>query len=275
MPNESHVDGAPESASPFPPAFRWETSTQEAPTQVMGSVGSDIAFDEPAEQPLTDPPLPVGTPLGRLSDSSAPPWVGPEPPPIADQQSEWLRLGPEEFQSQPPPSRSKRIIGIVVLAVVVLGLAVAAVLHSLAGGSPNRTGNDQKVTPPPATAPSAPPVPPSPPAAAPPVTPDALVIPPPAPPAAPEATGNPEPLVTPAAPPPAAPPPAVLAPNPPQHRSAGTNQGRAATVPAPHNTGSPAPEEAPAPSPADPAPASAPDGFTRVPNKPWHPPSPE
>ncbi len=65
MPNESHVDGAPESASPFPPAFRWETSTQEAPTQVMGSVGSDIAFDEPAEQPLTDPPLPVGTPLGR------------------------------------------------------------------------------------------------------------------------------------------------------------------------------------------------------------------
>lgn len=265
MPSESRTDGAPETASPFPPAFRWETSTQEAPTQVMGAVGRDTALEEPAEQPPTDPPLPVGTPLGRLSDSSAPPWVGSDPPPIAEQQSEWLRLGPEEFQSQAPPSRTKRIIGIAVLAVVVLGLAVAAVLHSPAGGSPNRTGSNQ-ITAPPTAAPSAQPVLPTVPAAAPPVTPDAPVTAPSAAPASPEASGNPEPPVT-----PAAPPPAVLAPNPPLHRSTGTSQGRSAAVPAPRNTGSPTSAAAPPPQ----EPTSAPDGFTRVPSQPWHPQAPE
>ncbi|MGH3784860.1 MAG: hypothetical protein ACRDRO_30675 [Pseudonocardiaceae bacterium] len=266
MPNESRADGAPEPGSPFPPAFRWETSTQEAPTQVMGAVGRDTALDEPAEQPPTDPPLPVGTPLGRLSDTSAPPWFGSEVPPIAEQQSDWLRLDPEEFQNQPPRSWSKRIIGIAVLAVVVLGLAVAAVMHSLAGGSPNRTGNDQ-ITAPLTTAPSAQPVLPTVPAAAPPVTADAPVTTPAAPPAIPEASGNPEPPVT-----PAAPPPTGLAPNPPLHRSTGTRQGRAAAVPAPHDTGSPTSE---APPPPAPAPTSAPEGFTRVPSQPWHPQVPQ
>jgi hypothetical protein len=126
MPNESPADGAPEPASPFPPAFRWETSTQEAPTQVIGAVGRDTALrDESLDEP---------------SESSTPPWAELDPPPIAEAQSDWLRLGPEAFQSPAPQPRSKQIIGIAVLAVVVLGLAVAAVAYFLAGGSSNRTG---------------------------------------------------------------------------------------------------------------------------------------
>ena len=47
-------------------------------------------------------------------------------------------------------SRSKQIIGIAVLAVVVLGLVGAAVAYFLAGGSSNRTG---QTTAPPTTGP--------------------------------------------------------------------------------------------------------------------------
>jgi hypothetical protein len=253
MPNESPADGASEPASPFPPAFRWETSTPEAPTQALGAVGPDTALRDPS--------------LDELSESSTPPWADSDPPPIAEAQSDWLRLGPESFQSPAPQSRSKQIIGIAVLAVVVLGLAGAAVAYFLAGGSSNRTG--QITTPLTTTAPRVQAVLPTAPAAAPPVT-AATPVPTPAAPAAPlEASGNPEPSVA-----PAAPPPAGLVPSPPLHRSAGSSsQGRAA-VPPSHNTSRPDSAEPP-PPPAPPADTSAPDGFTRVPVKPWNPPAPQ
>jgi hypothetical protein len=262
MPNESPADGAPEPAGPFPPAFRWETSAQEAPTQVMGAVGRDTALRDPS--------------LDERSENSTPPWAQLDPPPIAEQQSDWLRLGPEAFESDVPESRSRRTLGLAVLAVAVLGLAGAAVVYFLTGGSPNRTDNQQVTAPPvTSTAPSAQPVLPTIPAAAPPVTAVAPVTtpagPPPAPAAAPEATGSPEP------PPiaPAAPPPAGLPPSPPLHRSAGGNtQGRAAVpAPAPRTESRPT-AEAPQPPPP-PADTSAPDGFTRVPSKPWKPQPPQ
>ncbi|PZS28344.1 MAG: hypothetical protein DLM61_15060 [Pseudonocardiales bacterium] len=253
MPNESAADGAPEPASPFPPAFRWETSAQEAPTQVIGAVGRDTALREPS--------------IDERSENSTPPWAELDPPPIAEQQSDWLRLGPEVFQSEVPESRSKRTLGIAVLAVVVLGLAGAAMVYFLTGGSSNRTGSGQVTAPQTTTAPRVQPVLPTVPAAAPPVTGVAPVTAPAAPVATPEATGSPEP------PPmaPAAPPPAALPPSPPPHRSAGSGtQGRAA-VPAPHTESRPTSEAPPAP-PAD---TSAPEGFTRVPSKPWNPQPPQ
>lgn len=249
MPNESPADGASEPASPFPPAFRWETSTQEASTQVIGAVVRDTALRDPS--------------LDEARESSTPPWAELEPPPIAEAQSDWLRLGPEEFQSPAPQSRSKRIIRIAVLAVVVLGLAGAAVAYFLAGGSSNRTG---QTTAPPTTAPRIQPVLPSAPAAAPPVTADTPLPTPSAPPAAPA-----EPSAA-----PAAPPPAGLVPNPPLHRSAsGSSQGRAAGS-APRTTSRPASEAPPPPPAATSAPdGSAPDGFTVVPAKPWKPQAPQ
>jgi hypothetical protein len=254
MPNESPADGASEPASPFPPAFRWETSTQEAPTQVIGAVGRDTALRDPS--------------LDEPTESSTPPWADSDPPPIAEAQNDWLRLGPEVFQSPAPQSRSKQIIGIAVLAVVVLGLAGAAVAYFLAGGSSNRTG---QITAPPTTAPRVQPVLPSAPAAAPPETAATPLPTPVAPVAPPEASGNPEPSVT-----PAAPPPAGLVPSPPLHRSAGgSSQGRAAGS-APHTTSHPDSEAPPPPPARTSAPdGSAPDGFTIVPAKPWNPQAPQ
>jgi hypothetical protein len=265
MPNESPADGGSQPANPFPPAFRWETSTQETSTQetstqVIGAVGRDTAVEAPAR----DEPR----------ESATPPWAELDPPPIAEAQSDWLRLGPEAFESPAPQSRSKRIIGIAVLAVVVLGLVAAAVAHFLAGGSSNRTG---QITTPPTTAPQVQPVLPSAPAAAPPVTVDTPVLTPSAPPAAPaappppEASGNSEPSVA-----PAAPPPAGLVPNPPMHRSAsGSSQGGSAGSP-PRNTSRPGSDAPPPPAASTSAPdRSAPDGFTIVPAKPWNPQAPQ
>ncbi|PZS38799.1 MAG: hypothetical protein DLM62_11765 [Pseudonocardiales bacterium] len=250
MPNESPTDGAPEPANPFPPAFRWETSTQEAPTQVIGAVGHATALRDPSrDEPRED---------------SAPPWAELEPPPIAEQQSDWLRLGPEAFQSPAPQSRSKQIIGIAVLAVVVLGLAGAAVAYFLAGGSSNRSG--QITAPPATTAPRVQPVLPSVAPAAPPVTAATPATAPAVTAPAPEASGNPEPSVT-----PAAPPPAGLVPSPPLHRSAAASTQGRTTAAAPHTASRPPAEEPPPP----PAPTSAPEGFTRVPSKPWNPQPPQ
>ena len=39
--NERQTAGAPQEASPFPPAFRWETSSPEATTQVMQAAGQN------------------------------------------------------------------------------------------------------------------------------------------------------------------------------------------------------------------------------------------
>lgn len=259
MPNESPADGASEPANPFPPAFRWETSPQEASTQVIGAVERDTALRDPS--------------LDEPSESATPPWADSDPPPIAEAQSDWLRLGPEAFESPAPQSQSKRVIGIAVLAVVVLGLAAAAVAYAVAGGSSNRTGQN---TAPLTTAPRVQPVLPSAPAAAPSVTADTPVLIPSVPPAAPaapappEASGNPEPSVA-----PAAPPPAGLVPNPPLHRSAGgSSQGRTAGSP-PHNTSRPDSENPPPAAPTSAPEGSAPDGFTIVPAKPWKPQAPQ
>jgi hypothetical protein len=177
-PHESPAESEPEPASPFPPAFRWEASPSEASTQVMSAVGQDTAPDEPGQdapavrtrdgsdfdhpqvpskpsyqqrpggigdlfQPTAKP---AGTPLNdpphNSNDCSAPPWADSELPPIADQQDTWLRQGPEVFQTPGMQFRSKQIIGITVLAVVVLGLVGATVAYFLTSG-PGRTGTEQ------------------------------------------------------------------------------------------------------------------------------------
>ncbi|MGH3607285.1 MAG: hypothetical protein ACRDRD_04255 [Pseudonocardiaceae bacterium] len=211
--------------------------------------------------------------------------------PGADQQGAWLGLGPEVIHAPVRRAGSTQIIGISALVVVVV---VAAVVYFLVGGSPDRSGSGQITAPPTTVAPRARPVVPSVPASAPPVTAAAPVTTPAVPLATPEA-----PVVS-AAPvvPPAAPGPAEIAPGPPSARSAGgaNQERRAAVVPAPrspaHSGGedlrqgatsedqSPPPsEDQPAPgdavSPPSPDPSSAPEGFTRVPSKPWHPQAPQ
>jgi len=185
-PNESPAESAPaesapkEPASPFPPAFRWETSPPEAPTQVMRALGRDTAQGDPREAIQMVRPAPsyqqrpdeVGdlfrpfeTPPAKPSDRSAPPWAETGLPPIAerpiaDQQNEWLRQRSGGFTASAMQSRSKQIIGITVLAVVLLGLVGATVAYFLTTG-PDRAGNDQIAAPQPGTAPRALPAPPA------------------------------------------------------------------------------------------------------------------
>jgi hypothetical protein len=163
-PNESPAEGAPEAASPFLPAFRWEASPPESPTQ-----------QSPSYQQRPDEAGDLFQP-GRASydqgastsgGSLAPPWAGSDLPPIAeqpiaDQQSAWLRQGPEVFQAPATPSRSKQIIGIAVLGIVVLGLLGSAVAYFLTRHSPERTGLDQFAAPQQTVAPRDLPAPPPP-----------------------------------------------------------------------------------------------------------------
>ncbi|MGH3694696.1 MAG: hypothetical protein ACRDRX_12055 [Pseudonocardiaceae bacterium] len=137
------MDGAPEAASPFPPAFRWETAAQDAPTQTMAAIGRERAQDDPAQshdlfQPVDNPrDEPVGWPAEQpISEQPI------SEQPISEQQSAWLRQGPEVFPVSATQPRSKQLIGIVVLAFVVLGLVGAMVAYLLTAG-PGRSGEEQ------------------------------------------------------------------------------------------------------------------------------------
>lgn len=165
-PNEPPADGDPEAACPFPPAFRWDAATQDAPTQVMAPIGRDPAspFYQQSSTEAQDLFQPVDPGHGthpEANESPAPPWADSDLSPIAEQQSAWLRQGPEVFQTPATGSRSKQIIGIAVLAVVVLGLVGATVAYFLTTG-PGRTGNPQLAAPQPTAAPRDLPSPPAP-----------------------------------------------------------------------------------------------------------------
>ncbi|MDQ4105445.1 MAG: hypothetical protein M3186_17670 [Actinomycetota bacterium] len=152
--------GAPdtvEAASPFPPAFRWEASPSEAPTQVFGAIDANTAGSDapatthairssPAYQQRPSHVEDLFQPVDRPTDSSAPPWAESDLPPIAEQQDAWMRRNPEAFKPAAAASRSKQIIGIAVLAIVVLGLVGATVAYFLTG-SPDRTGRGQSAAP--------------------------------------------------------------------------------------------------------------------------------
>ncbi|MGQ0718672.1 MAG: hypothetical protein ACT4NP_15455 [Pseudonocardiales bacterium] len=147
---------APQEASPFPPAFRWETSPPEATTQVMQAVPANPAnppnpsyqaspsyqqnpgqvrglFQPIDSQPVDNPPI-GKPPADNSADNSAPPWANSDLPPIADQQNAWMRQGPEVFETSALQNRSKQIIGIAVLAVLVVGLVGASVAYVLSAG---------------------------------------------------------------------------------------------------------------------------------------------
>lgn len=221
--------------------------------------------------------LPEGTSQGASrADSSVATVVEA---PGADQQSVWLGLGPELFHPPVVRSRSKQVIGISALVVAVAGLAGATGMYFLAGGSPDWSGS-QQITAPPTTAPRAQVVLPSVPPSAAPVTSAAPVATATTPVSTPEAPTSPAAPVT----TPAAPQPTELAPSPPSRRSSagGTSEvRRTAVVPAPQTADrsggddlrqGATSQDQPPPTSADYPPA--PEGWTRVPHKPWNPKGP-
>lgn len=123
-PNTSPADSAHEAPSPFPPAFRWETPTQQTPTQTSGrdtapgdpAQAREVVRDSPSyrQRPGTVHDLfrsvdrPREEPTARPSDSSAPPWVDSDLPPLAEQHSSWRPPDPEVFQALTAQSRSNQ-----------------------------------------------------------------------------------------------------------------------------------------------------------------------
>ena len=100
--------------------------------------------------------------MSAPGDSSVPPWGGSDPAPLAEQQSAWLRQGPEVFPAPVTQPRSKQILGIAVLGVVVVGLLGSTVAYFLTAQSPDRTDLAQLAPPPSAAAPRDLPSPPAP-----------------------------------------------------------------------------------------------------------------
>ncbi len=188
------ASNASQVASPFPPAFHWETSPPEATTQVMQvmqAVGQDTAGSFNQGSPSYQEEQgqvrglfePVGGSAAHDPDNSAPPWVNSDLPsiaeqPIAEQQSAWMRQGPEVFETSALQSRSKQIIGIAVLAVLIAGLVGAGVAYFLsAGPEQNQASSQESVLPEQPTAARQLPAPPAP-SPAPVDTPQALIEPP-------------------------------------------------------------------------------------------------
>jgi hypothetical protein len=231
----SSEGNAPQAASPFPPAFRWETSSPEAVTQVMPAVGQDTGGDDPAQHTPVGPAgkvqdsqrtqvgappssyparpwdqgspsyqqdqcegrglfEPVGGPAVHGLDNSAPPWTNSDVPPLAaehplagrplgqqplaEQQSAWMRQGPEVFATSALQPRSKQIIGIAVLAILMAGVVGAGVAYFLSEGSgQSQAGSEEVALPEQPTAARQLPAPPAP-SPAPVDTPQALIEPP-------------------------------------------------------------------------------------------------
>lgn len=161
--------------NPFPPAFRWEASPTNETTAVMRPVppdsgGRDVSEatqvvptvnDHDSERtqivqasPQAPPPFsslhqaqqnsyqqdPNQGWASVQADSSAPPWTVSEVPPIAEQQSAWMRQGPESFLVPAERSRTKQVIGITVLAVLLLALVGAGVAYLVSQGSADQAG---------------------------------------------------------------------------------------------------------------------------------------
>lgn len=116
---------------------------------------SSPSYQQPSG-PVQDLFQPVDKPIDRpvekqvnvapegARDGSAPPWADSDLPPIAEQQDAWMRQGSEAFHAPAAnPPRSKQILGIAVLAIVVLGLVGATVAYFLTASSPDQTGDAQ------------------------------------------------------------------------------------------------------------------------------------
>ncbi|HEX2297646.1 MAG TPA: hypothetical protein VHH34_03860 [Pseudonocardiaceae bacterium] len=124
------------------------------------------AYQEPPDRDWTSYPV----------DTSAPPWAVSDLPPVddqpagkqsfPDQQSGWMRQGPE-FEAPAAPPKTKQIVGIVLVAVLVLALVGAGVAYVISQDSADQAGGTNQPAPqeqqPPQELPAPPPAGPRPP----------------------------------------------------------------------------------------------------------------
>lgn len=168
--------------SPFPPAFRWESTTPpNETTQVINPVsGSDAERTQVVRSPAPPPPpvddsertqvVQAGPPapprFGAPSYSgdypggdeqwaqqeSAPPWVSSEP--IQEPNAGWMMQGPESFEAEPAESGTMRIVAVAAAVVVLLAVGIGAYFLFQPGGSSTTAGDERSTAAePPAPAP--------------------------------------------------------------------------------------------------------------------------
>ncbi len=183
--------------------------------------GSDVT------RPTKSPAEAEGTDTPELPNRAPQPTTAKAHP--DDQQTAWLRAGPEVFHAPGTQSRSKQIIGLSALTIVVTGLAVATVVHVVSPSSPDRRGNRPIAASQTAVTPLGQPSLSRVPASAAPATPADPVVTDAAPMIIPPVPMNPgTPVMT-----PAAPNPAAVTPRQPTR---GTTEDRDPVVPAFHTT---------------------------------------
>lgn len=141
------ADQRPE--SPFPPAFRWETSAPED-TQVIEPVRDQPGAEEASEttqvmtggqaagpprgedaertqvMPGASPPVPApqpGTvePPWAQGYDSAPPWSVSDLPPVPEQQPDWVLKGPAENEKSPALTILSVLGAVLLLGAIALG----------------------------------------------------------------------------------------------------------------------------------------------------------
>ncbi|GAB3286254.1 hypothetical protein [Parasphingorhabdus pacifica] len=122
--NVNQLQQPPQQQAPQQPAPQ-QPAEQQAPQQW------------PAQQPVWGPQQGWGT-----SESSGTPWGDSELPPTPEHgDTSWMRQGPEVFETAGKSSKGKLIAGISFAAVLLVGVAVAAVFYFTApGGDDSNAG---------------------------------------------------------------------------------------------------------------------------------------
>lgn len=181
--------------SPFPPAFRWESTPPNETTQVIAPVGGED--NESAERtqvvhnPRQSPPGPsyddsertqvvqAGPPLpppysqpgypqpqypgsenqpSWAQQESAPPWMSSDLPPIQEPNAGWMmHQGPEFFEPEKKDSGVVRIVAIAAAVAVLVGVALGA-WFLFGRGGPDQAQPQQSTQQQPAAPTSPPPV---------------------------------------------------------------------------------------------------------------------
>ncbi len=118
---------AQQAATPFPPAFRWETKPDEGneTTQLFTPVDADetqVVTPQPNDTDRTQVvyggPRAQQGPQRPVARESAPPWASSDLPPMQQPDPVWTRQ-PEPFESE-QPSNAPRIAIVAAVVVVVL-----------------------------------------------------------------------------------------------------------------------------------------------------------
>lgn len=131
-----------QNATPFPPAFRWESvqsdesnettqlfiAVEPDETQVVHPRRDDSRFGHPQPDDAERTQVVNGGPLAQQGPQrwgaagSAPPWASSDLPPLQQPNEAWTAYGPDPFESE-QSAKGRRVAAIVAVVVVLVALS--------------------------------------------------------------------------------------------------------------------------------------------------------